>query len=77
MSEKKQPKPRTQLSRRWNADHLDRISVYVPRGVLPHIRDFAHGNKESVNGLVNRLLQRELGISEEEWKHPEAIKKED
>ncbi len=67
MSEKK-PKPRTQWSRRWNEQHLDRISVTVPRGLKSRIQAYAKKHDGSVNGLVARLLRAEMGLSKEEWK---------
>lgn len=66
MSEKK-PKHRTQLSRQWNEQHLDRISVYIPRGLKSRIQAYAAEHKETVNGMIGRLLRRELGLSDEEW----------
>ena len=66
MSEKR--RKRTKLSRDWNEKHLDRISVTVPRGLKSLIQAHAKKNGQTVNGLISRLLQAELGLSEEQWK---------
>ena len=70
MSEKKPPRdPRqTQWSRNWNKNNLDRLSVTVPKGIKSLIQAHAEKNKETVNGMIARLLRRELGLSESEWK---------
>lgn len=54
-------------SREWNETHLDRISVYVPKGLKSRIQAHAERIGETVNGMIGRLLRRELGMSEDEW----------
>lgn len=70
MSEKK-PKPRTQWSRKWNEQHLDRLAISVPRGLRARIKDYAEKHGETVNGMIARLLRAEMGLSKEEWKEEE------
>ena len=69
MSEKKRtPKPSTAWTRKWNENNLDRIYITVPKGMKSVIKRHADKNKETVNGLIGRLLRAEIGLSEDEWK---------
>lgn len=75
MSEKKRPKePQTSRTREWNEAHLDRIYITVPKGIKSRIEAHAQSNRETVNGMIGRLLRTEIGLSEDEWK---AEKSED
>lgn len=49
-------------------NNYDRIEVKVPKGRKGAIEAHAKERGESVNGMVNRLLQAEMGLSEDEWK---------
>jgi len=40
----------------------------VPKGRKADIEDYAKQRGESVNGLMNALLQEALGLTEDEWK---------
>lgn len=57
---------------KWQNDYIakayDRINLTVPKGRQADIKVYAEDNGESVNGLINRLLQAEMGLSEDEWK---------
>ena len=45
-----------------------RISITIPKGRKQAIEAHAKAKGESVNGLVNRLLRSDMGLSEAEWK---------
>ena len=51
------PTARTKANRRYNDKAYDRISVTVPKGKKEEIAVTAARTGESVNGLINRLLQ--------------------
>ena len=53
---------------RYVKANYDRIEVKVPKGRKKAVEAFCRDRGESVNALVNRLLQAELGISEGDWK---------
>ena len=68
MAEKKYDK--VSYNRNYNEKAYDRISVNVPKGQKPHIETFAEQKGYSVNGIINNLLQREMGLTDEQWKNP-------
>ena len=53
-------------------EKLDEMKIRIPKGRKSTIEALAAERGESVNGLVNRLLRTEAGLSEQEWK--DAIK---
>lgn len=59
-------------NKKWNDANMttkyDRISVLVPKGRKQAVEAHAKSNGESVNGMVNRLVRAEMGLSEDEWK---------
>ena len=52
----------------WNRKAYDMLSLRVPIGRLDDVRKTAEQNGETVNGMINRLLMREVGMTEAEWK---------
>ncbi len=56
--------------RGFNERTYDRISVVVPKGQKTHIEAFAKDRGSSVNGIINTLLQREMGLTDEQWQKP-------
>jgi len=52
-------------------NNYDRIEVKVPKGRKQAVEAHAQQHGESVNGVVNRLLRAEIGLSEDEWKATE------
>lgn len=46
----------------------DNLRVVVPKGRKTDVEQFAQARGLSVNGLVNGLLMREMGMNETEWK---------
>ena len=49
---------------------VNNISFTIPKGKKALVEEYAAAHDGSVNGVVNRLLRVELGISEEDWKRP-------
>lgn len=54
------PTARTKANRKYNEKAYDRISVTVPKGKKEEISAAAARTGESVNGLINRLLEEQL-----------------
>ena len=68
------PKKQTEWTRAYNEKAYDRLAITVPKGQKAAIETHLtqHPEKEkSINGLVNRLLQDELGLTDEQWKNPQ------
>lgn len=60
---------------RWNKKNYDRFAVLVPLKQEEAIRKYVQENNLSMNGLINELLRREMGISEVEW-NPKLMTKQ-
>lgn len=65
---------RKRANKKWNDANMtakyDRISVLVPKGRKQTIEARAKEIDMSVNGLINSLLQKDVGMSDDEWKAP-------
>ena len=61
-------KAATRTKNKYNAKVYDSLRIVVPKGRKSTIEAFAREHGQSVNGLVNGLLQREIGLSDDEWK---------
>lgn len=48
---------------------LEGLTVRVPKGRKATVEALAASRGESVNGMINRYLRTEAGLSEEEWKN--------
>lgn len=57
---------------KYNAANYDRIEVKVPKGRKQAVEAHARERGESVNGLVNRLVRAEMGLTEDEWKQDQT-----
>lgn len=73
MSEKKSlSDARKRANKKWNDANLstkyDRIQIVVPKGRKATVEALAAERGESVNGLVNRLLRTDAGLTEAQWK---------
>ena len=53
---------------RYIGKNYDRVNLTLPRGRKQDVEAHASAKGESVNGLVNDLLRRDIGMTEEEWK---------
>ena len=68
---KSMPKKQTEWTRAYNEKAYDRLAITVPKGQKAAIEAHARAQGESINGLVNRLLRADMGLSAEEWKREE------
>ena len=64
-------KTSTAVKNRWNAKAYDAINLRIPKGRKAAFEAFAKARGESVNGLINQLMRREMGLSEADWKGSE------
>ena len=62
----------TTVKDRWNKNNYDDVRIRLPKGRKAAVEAFARAHGESVNGMVNRLVWAEMGLSEAEWKKGEA-----
>jgi len=76
LKENKNSAARIQANNRYNAKAYDRINIAIPKGRKELIEEMASRRGESVNGLINRLLQIESGLTAEEWKKVNDEEKE-
>ena len=58
---------------RYNAKAYDRLAVTVPKGRKAAVEGYAQQLGQSVNGMINDLLRRAIGMAEDEWKAPESL----
>ena len=61
-------KAATRAQNKYNAKAYDNLRIVVPKGRKSDVEQFAQARGLSVNGLVNGLLMREMGMNETEWK---------
>ena len=61
-------KAQIRATNKYMSKAYDSLRIVVPKGRKSTIETYAREHGQSVNGLVNSLLQRELGLSDEEWK---------
>lgn len=61
-------KPTAAVKNRYNAKAYDRLSIVIPIGRKADCDAYAAAHGTTLNGLVNQLLQQQLGMSLEEWK---------
>ena len=71
MKENKNSQARIEANNRYVERTYDRINIAVPKGRKATVEAVAAQNGESVNALINRLLQNETGLTPEEWKKVE------
>ena len=56
------------VKNRYAAKAYDRSVTLVPKGQKQAIEAYAKDRSESVNGLFNRLVRVEMGVSEDDWR---------
>lgn len=61
-------KKATQYKNTYNSKNYDSLRIVVPKGQKQAIQAHAEKKGQSINGLVNGLLQADMGLSDEEWK---------
>jgi predicted HicB family RNase H-like nuclease len=47
-------------SRKWENEKAESIRLRVPKGKNKTIQELAEKNGESINGLINRLIDNEI-----------------
>lgn len=57
----------SEVKNRYNAKVYDQLAIRVPKGRRAEIEAFTREHGESINGMVNRLIQAEMGLSDDEW----------
>lgn len=62
------PKKQTEWSRAYNETAYDRLAITIPKGQKEAVDAHAKSKGLSINGLVNKLLREELGLTEDGWK---------
>lgn len=67
-------KAQTRAQNRYIAKTYDRLNIVVPKGRKQDIDSYAKSTGDSVNGLINSMLQERLGLTEEQWKAPPGEK---
>lgn len=60
-------KTSAEVKNRYNAKVYDQLAIRVPKGRRADIEAFARDHGESINGMVNRLVQNEMNLSDIEW----------
>ena len=76
MSERK-GKASTKAKNKYNAANYDSLRIVIPKGKKELVEKYAASSPEkSVNGLVNMLLRRTMGLTEEEWKEQKSADEE-
>ena len=64
-------KTSTEAKNRWNKKTYDRVLLVIPKGRKEVLEQRAKETGQSVNGYLNRLIQTDLGLSDEAWKRAE------
>ena len=47
-------------NRRWDAAHLDRVSIALPKGKKEEIKAHADRHGESMNSFISRAIDKEI-----------------
>ena len=58
ISPQKYTEARKEGNRKWDTANLDRVSVAMPKGKKDIIKAHAEAHSESVNGFINRAIER-------------------
>lgn len=63
---------RKRANKKWNdanmSERYARITALIPKNRRETVEAYAKSHGESVSGLINRLLQAEIGMTQEEWR---------
>ena len=62
------PKKQTEWTRAYNEKAYARLAITVPIAQAENIKAHAQAKGLSVNGLINRLLREDMGLTLEAWK---------
>lgn len=61
-------KTSTDSKRRYNEKAYARLSIVIPKAQRGALEAHVQRKGTSVNGLVNELLRKDMGLSEAEWR---------
>lgn len=53
-------KTSTESKNKWNQKTYDRLNIIVPKGKREQIKAYAESKGESLNGFVNRVINKEM-----------------
>ena len=56
----KKSEAQKRASKKWDAEKVERITLRVPKGKKEIISKHASKNNESINAMINRLIDDEL-----------------
>lgn len=56
----KNSEAKIRANNKYNSKTYDRISLVVPKGYKEKIQTYALEHGESINGLINRLIENEI-----------------
>lgn len=60
-------KAQIKATNKYNTNAYDRLNIMIPKGKRDVVKAFADEHGESINGLINNLLRREIGLTVEQW----------
>lgn len=60
MAERKYTEAQKKSAKKWDSANLDRISIAMPKGSKDAIKAHADSRGESVNGFINRAIERQI-----------------
>lgn len=60
-------KAQIRATNKYIAKAYDRFSLVIPAGKKAELEAYAGKKGQSVNGLINELIRREMGVPPEEW----------
>ena len=63
-------KKQTAWTRAYNEKAYARLAITIPKAQKQALEAHAASKGQSINGLVNKLLRVDMGLSEAEWKKP-------
>ncbi|MBQ4090244.1 MAG: hypothetical protein IJC56_10280 [Clostridia bacterium] len=56
------------VKQRYIAKTYARLGITIPKSRKEQLEEYAKAHYGSVNGMINKLIREEMGISEKEWK---------
>ena len=72
MGKRMMSEAKRRANKKWNDANLnvlyDHLHLVVPKGRRKDIKAYAESKRVSINALINMLLQKEMNMSDEQWK---------
>ena len=63
-------KTRSEINNAYAKKAYDSLRIIIPKGRKASVEAHAKSKGESVNGLVNSLLRKDMALTEAQWKQP-------